>query len=129
MTPTGANLRILIADDNKALRCALARLLKDRAQWEVCGEAVDGADALEKAKELRPSLILLDISMPGMSGFETARMIRQQIPDAKILIMSQHDAARILPRALEAGARGCVDKSRISTDLIPAIRALVISDV
>ncbi|MGH9401265.1 MAG: response regulator [Terriglobia bacterium] len=122
-------MRILIADDSEALRCALARLLKDRVHCEVCGEAVDGADALEKAKELRPSLILLDISMPGMSGFETARMIREQVPDVKIIIMSQHDAAQMMPGAINAGAQGCVDKSRLSTDLIPAIQAIGMSDV
>jgi DNA-binding NarL/FixJ family response regulator len=78
--------------------------------------------AVEKARNLRPDVVLLDISMPGGNGLDTARSIRRDVPQAKILIVSQNDAARFLPGALEAGADGCLDKARIFTDLVNAIR-------
>jgi two-component system invasion response regulator UvrY len=73
--------------------------------------------------ELSPDLILLDISMPGLNGLDTARLLRKQVPKATILIMSQNDAVRLLPSAVEAGAHGCVDKGRLGTDLLPAIES------
>ena len=79
----------------------------------------------EKARQLLPDVILLDISMPGLNGFETTRLLRQlEVADAKILIMSQNDPALLLPRAIEAGAQGCVDKARLFTDLLPSIESL-----
>jgi DNA-binding NarL/FixJ family response regulator len=117
-------MRILIADDNQRLRSAVGKLLSQEPGWSVCGEAVDAPQTVEKACELRPDVILLDISMPGASGFDAARSIRRALPQTKILIMSQNDAARFLPVALEAGADGCLDKARIFGDLINAIRNL-----
>jgi two-component system response regulator NreC len=92
--------------------------------WEVCGEAKDGSEALRKARELLPDLILLDISMPGQSGLEAARLLRQELPKVKIIIMSQHDPIQLLPRALEAGAHACVDKSRLGPDLFATIKSV-----
>ena len=71
-----------------------------------------------------PDLILLDVSMRGMNGLETAQLLRQKRPALKILFISQHDPNQLLPRALEAGARGCIDKARIATDLLPTLRNL-----
>lgn len=117
-------MRILIVDDNKLVRDGVARVLSSDSSCQVCGEAADSAEALQKADALRPDLILLDISMPGTNGLETARLLRQQTPEIKILMMSQHDPGQMLSRSVEAGAIGCVDKARIVADLLPSIREI-----
>jgi DNA-binding NarL/FixJ family response regulator len=117
-------MRILIADDNEHVRRGVRNILTLVAGSEVCGEAKDGDEAIQKATELLPDLILLDVSMPGLSGLEVARILRNKMSVAKIIVMSQHDPALLLPRALEAGAQACVDKSRLSADLVPAIEKL-----
>jgi len=121
MTPTPPKLRILIADDSELVRHGIISLLLKNSRWEICGEAGDGTEALQKAQEILPDLVLLDISMPGMSGLDAARMIRESVPATRILIMSQHDVAHMLTGVLEAGAQACVDKGRLSADLLPAI--------
>ncbi len=116
-------MRILIADDNAGVRAGIADLISSRPEWEVCGEAQDGPEAIEKTSALAPDLILLDISMPGMNGLDAARLIRKAT-NAKILVMSQHDPLVLAPRAQQVGAQGCLDKSNLSSELIPAIEAL-----
>jgi two-component system, NarL family, response regulator NreC len=118
-------MRILIADDNEWVRRGIKSILAPRTQWEVCGEATDGSEAIKKAAQLLPDLILLDVSMPGLSGLEAARLLREKVPAAKILIMSQHDPVLLLPRAIEAGAHACVDKSHLSTELLPTIASVM----
>jgi two-component system, NarL family, response regulator NreC len=117
-------MRILIADDHHLVRRSVGGLLSREAGWEICGEATDAPQAFEKARELRPDLILLDISMPGGSGLDTARRIREEIPHVKILIMSHHDAGHFLRSALASGADGCIDKARIAVDLVGTIKNL-----
>ena len=117
-------MRILIADDNERVRRGVRGILSCEANYQVCGEAVDGADALRKARELSPDLILLDVSMPGPDGLETARLLRRETPKVKVIIMSQHDPVQLLPRAIEAGADGCVDKSRLDADLLATIQSI-----
>lgn len=116
--------RILIADDSDLVRKSVIEMLSDEADFEVCGQARDGAETLHRSRELQPDVVLLDIRMPGGNGLETANSLRREFPALKILIMSQHDAAQLLPSALEAGADGCIDKGRIATDLCNSIRAL-----
>lgn len=117
-------MRILIADDNDVVRRGVIGLLSTEKDWEVCGEARDGAEALRKARELLPDLILLDISMPGINGLEAARLLREEVPQAKIIVISQHDPIQLLPHVVEAGANGCVDKGRLSTDLVAGIKKI-----
>ena len=118
-------MRILVADDNQLVRRGIVGLLSRAQGCEVCGEASDASETLQKADALRPDLVLLDVSMPGTNGLETARLLRRQVPETKILIMSQYDSGQLLPRSLEAGAQGCVDKASIAADLLPAIHKVV----
>jgi DNA-binding NarL/FixJ family response regulator len=110
-------MRILIADDNQLVRRGVAQIVSGYANCQVCAEASNGLDSLEKAREFLPDLILLDINMPGMDGLETSRRLRQDWPQIKIIIMSHNDADKFLSEARKAGADGCVDKARIVTDL------------
>ena len=100
-------------------------ILSSEKDLEVCGEAKDGSEALQKARELLPDLILLDISMPGMNGLEAARLLRNEVRQAKILVISQHDPLQLLPSVIAAGADGCIDKSRLSADLVASIKKIV----
>jgi DNA-binding NarL/FixJ family response regulator len=118
-------MRILIADDHPLVRRGIAGMLSRETNWEICGEASDARETLERAAELRPDVVLLDVSMPDANGLETARLLRQRVPSVKILIMSQNDPHHLLAPALEAGAQGCVDKVRIGTDLVSAIRSVI----
>jgi DNA-binding NarL/FixJ family response regulator len=117
-------LRILIADDSEAVRRGVIRLLSPQTDWQICGEATNGSEAIEKARELAPDLILLDISMPGMNGLEAARLLRKESPTVKILVISQNDPKLLLPQVLAAGADGCVDKGRLGSDLIGSIKSV-----
>ena len=117
-------MRILIADDSHLVRRGIASLLSNEPPCQICGEASNSNETLSKTNELCPDIVLLDVSMPGGSGFETARRLRQQIPGIKILIMSQHDPHRMPVHSLEAGADGFVDKGRLATDLLPTIRSM-----
>ncbi|MFY9731442.1 MAG: response regulator transcription factor [Candidatus Acidiferrales bacterium] len=117
-------MRILIADDHHLVRRGVGDLLTKEAGWEICGEATDAAQAFQKAGELSPDLILLDISMPDGSGLDAARRIRQEIPHVKILMMSHHDATQFERSAIESGADGCIDKARLALDLVAMIKSL-----
>jgi DNA-binding NarL/FixJ family response regulator len=117
-------MRILVADDNAAVRGAIARLISGEDIGEVCGEAADGPMTLEKARELDPELVLLDISMPGSSGLDTARQLRKEHPQLKIVLVTQNDPTQLLPAVRAAGADGCIDKSRLPTDLAESVRIL-----
>lgn len=114
-------MRILIVDDSELVRRSLIGMLSCEAGWEVCGEARDGSEALRKARELLPDLILLDIHMPGINGLETARLLRREVPKTKIIVMSQDDAVQFLPVVIQAGGDDCVDKSQIG-DLLASIK-------
>ncbi len=118
-------LQILIADDHEPVRRGLRALIESRPDWNVCGEAADGRAAVEKAKELKPNVAILDVSMPVMNGLDAARLIRKENPGCKILIVSQNDPAGMDKAAAEAGAGSFVPKSRLSQDLVGAIDALV----
>lgn len=115
--------RILIADDSQPVRCGLRTFLGMNANLEVCGEAVDGADAVEKAQELAPDLILMDFSMPQMDGVQAARKIAESGTDIPILLFTLNLSPQIVELARNAGLRGAISKSEISR-LPYAIKAL-----
>jgi signal transduction histidine kinase/DNA-binding NarL/FixJ family response regulator len=119
-----AGVRILIADDHELVRQGLRALLAAHPAWEVCGEAADGVEAIEKAAELQPDIVLLDVSMPRLSGLEAAPLIRRESPASEIVIVSQHDPAEMLSSALAAGARAFVSKSDIVSGLISLIESM-----
>lgn len=117
-------LRILVADDHEIVRRGLVALLKTRAGWEVCGEAHDGREAVEKAKELKPDIVILDIGMPNLNGLEAARQMLHHNPRTKVLILTITDADELVRAVLDAGALGFVLKSDATRDLISAVEAL-----
>jgi two-component system response regulator NreC len=106
------------------VRRGVIRLLSDESDWTVCGEARDGSEAIQKARELLPDVILLDISMPDISGLDVARRLRQELPNAKLVVVSQHDSSVMLPLVIKAGCDACLDKSRLATDLVATIKNL-----
>jgi two-component system, NarL family, response regulator NreC len=114
-------MRILIADDNHSVRLGVRRILSSQSNHEVCGKAVDGTEALRMAHMLLPDLVLLDVSMPKPGGLETARLLRRELPQIKVVIMSQHDPSYLSSRVIEVGAQGYIDKNRLDSDLVPTI--------
>ncbi|HXJ85857.1 MAG TPA: response regulator transcription factor [Candidatus Binatia bacterium] len=117
-------IRILVVDDHPIVRQGLKTLLEGHVGWEVVGEAADGAEALEKAKDLNPDVMVLDVTMPRMNGLEACRLLRRQYPDLEILFVTQHDSPQMMREALEAGARGYVVKSNAARDLLAAVEAV-----
>jgi DNA-binding NarL/FixJ family response regulator len=123
-TEKGAKqVRILVADDHEVIRRGVRALLAAGKDCEICGEAVDGQDAVEKARQLRPDLIIMDVSMPNLNGLEATRAIRRSLPGTQILILTQHDSQEMMRQALNAGARGFVVKSSVAHDLLNAVEA------
>ncbi|HVB85800.1 MAG TPA: PAS domain S-box protein, partial [Candidatus Dormibacteraeota bacterium] len=114
-------MRILIVDDHELVRDGVRSILRNRPGLEVCGEAVDGHDAIEKARELNPDIIIMDISMPRLNGLDATREIRRILPQTAVVVLSQHDSPEMMRQALNAGARGYVVKSAIAANLISGI--------
>ena len=119
------SLRILIVDDYEAVRRGVRSLLSSRRDWAVCGEAGDGLEAVDKAKSLRPDVVLMDISMPRMNGVEATKIIRREVPESKVIIVSQNDPAVVSRQAAEIGAGGYVNKADLVRDLLPAVERVV----
>jgi DNA-binding NarL/FixJ family response regulator len=118
------DLRILIADDHNLVRRGLRALIESRPGWQVCGEAHTGREAAAKAEQMKPDVVILDISMPGLNGVEAARRIRKSSPNTEILILSVHYSDQLIRDILDAGARGYVMKSDSDRDLIVAVQAM-----
>lgn len=104
-------LRILIADDSRTVRHSLRGLLEQNPDWVVCAEAVDGADAVTKAQQSKPDIMILDFFMPGMTGMDAARVLRRLLPYVPILIVTLYITAQLIKEAKEVGIKGAVPKS------------------
>jgi len=116
--------RILVADDHPIFRFGLCALLKSHNGWEVCGETSDGRDTVEKCKELKPDLVILDICMPQLNGVDAARRILKVNPAQRILVLTDVNSEEVVRDCLDAGIRGWVFKSDGTEDLIAAVEAL-----
>ncbi|HEX4001635.1 MAG TPA: response regulator transcription factor [Candidatus Acidoferrales bacterium] len=117
-------LRILIVDDQTLVRGAVRGLLESHPGWRVCGEAADGLEAIDKTRELHPDIVVMDLSMPNMSGLEATREIHSTFPDTQILILTLHYFPQMDKVVQRAGAQGCVLKSDSNRYLIPAVASL-----
>ena len=118
--------RILIVDDHEVIRQGVrSMLLRARPEWEICGEASDGKQAIEAVQRLNPDLVILDITMPNMSGLQAAPQIAKVAKDCRILIFTMHESERIAKDVRAAGAHGYVQKSQAGRDLVVAIDALL----
>jgi DNA-binding NarL/FixJ family response regulator len=118
--------RILIVDDHEIVREGIRTLLaRSGAEWEVGGEASNGNDGLEAVKRLKPDVVILDITMPGLSGLEVARRISKQGLCSRVLMFTMHDSEMLENEVRQAGAQGFVLKSQAARDLVLAIRTLL----
>jgi len=119
-----ASFRILVADDHEVVRHGVRSLLEAHPGWEVISEAADGRDAVEKASQLHPDVVILDIGMPNLNGLEATRQILRSHPGARVLILTMHESEQVVREVLEAGARGFLLKSDAGRDLVAAVEAL-----
>ena len=115
------SIRILIVDDHELVRRGIRTLLTSRPDFELCGEASDGVQGVDKAKELRPDIVLMDITMPNRNGLDATRLIRSALPNTEVILVSQNESSVVRRQAIEVDARAFVPKSNIANDLIPAI--------
>jgi len=113
--------RILLVDDHPIVREGLKAVLQRRSGFEVVGEASDGTEALQKAGSLHPDVLVLDVTMPKMSGLEVCRVAREQSPNLEVLFVTQHDSPQMMREAIAAGAKGYVVKSNAARDLLNAV--------
>ncbi|MGE3841370.1 MAG: response regulator [Vicinamibacterales bacterium] len=117
-------IRVLIADDHAILREGLRALLKTAGDIDVVGEAEDGESAIVQAGRLRPEVMLMDVSMPGLGGLEATLQIRKEHPDVRIVVLTQYEDREYLRRFLKAGVAGYLLKKTAGADLVSAIRAV-----
>jgi NarL family two-component system response regulator LiaR len=115
--------RILVADDHATVRRCLRMLITQRQDWQVCAEADDGVDAVEKVKSLSPDVAVLDIAMGRLNGVEAAEKICARCPATIVLTTSMYDAEPLFPRLQTIGVKGFIPKNHLATDLLPAIDA------
>jgi DNA-binding NarL/FixJ family response regulator len=121
-------IRVLLVDDHAIMREGIRALLGLNNDIEIVGEAAEGREAIEKAQELAPDVIVMDIAMPGMDGLEATRRIKKANPKAKVLILTQYDSKEYILSAVKAGAAGYLPKRALGSELISAIRTIYRGD-
>jgi len=129
MKDPGGIVRILVADDQDAVRKRLVATLLARQGFEVCAEAANGLEAVERARQSQPDLIVLDITMPEMNGLDAARRIHSFLPDTPILILSVHKGKQLMEEARKIGVRGYVTKGEAVQKLAQAVDAVLQNDL
>lgn len=121
-------IKVLIVDDHAVVRDGIRAMLGIHDDIEVVGDAAEGREAIEKARELVPDVVIMDIAMPGMDGFEATRRILKENPKTKVLILTQHDNKEYILAAIKAGATGYVPKRALGSELVSAVRAIYQQD-
>jgi DNA-binding NarL/FixJ family response regulator len=116
-------IRVLIADDHEVLREGARGLIEEEEGWEVCGIACNGREAVEMAKTLKPDVVLLDMTMPEISGIDATRLIKKALPETEIVIFSAHASEQVIEQAFEAGVKSYIKKADAARDLVSAIRS------
>lgn len=117
--------RILVADDHEVVRQGVRAILQARPDWEICGEAGDGREAIRLTRQLNPDVVVMDITMPNMSGLEASQEIAKLALPSRVLIFTMHESKSLGPSVRKAGAQGYVVKSRAAHDLIDALDRLL----
>jgi len=117
-------LRLLVVDDHAVVRRGVRALLESQTGWEICGEATNGEEAVRQAAELRPDIVVLDISLPGLNGLEATSRILKESPESEVLILTMHHSEELAQQVIKAGARGYVLKSDADQSLIAAVDKL-----
>jgi len=117
-------LRILVVDDHAVVRRGVRSLLESQEGWEVCGEATNGRDAVEQSGRLRPDVVVLDLSLPGLNGLDATRQILKEAPGTEVLVLTMHQSEELARDVLQAGARGYLLKSDADKNLIAAVDSL-----
>ena len=119
-----SSLHILLMDDCDAVRNGIRDLLSSYSDWTICQESKDGVEATGKATQLRPDILLMDTSVPRMGGVRATPIIRRDLPECEVIIVTQNDASIARQQAAEAGATGFVTKAKLPQDLVPALEKL-----
>jgi DNA-binding NarL/FixJ family response regulator len=122
---TGKSVRVLVVEDYEPFRRFVTSILQKQPELQIIGEALDGLETVQKAEELHPDLILLDIGLPSLNGIEAARRIRKLSPESKILFVSQESSADVVQEALGLGARGYVVKTDAGSELLEGVNAVL----
>jgi DNA-binding NarL/FixJ family response regulator len=117
--------RVLIVDDHAFIRRGVQTILHPFPEWELCGEADNGNDAIRLAKELKPEVIIMDVSMPGLNGIEATRVIRNTQPSVKVVLLTLHESADLVRSAFRAGARGYLLKTEAEQELVRALTVVL----
>src|ERR1700722_7154366 len=120
-----APLKVLIVDDHELVRRGIRSLLSLAPHTAVCGEAGDGLGALMKARTLRPDIVIMDVSMPRMDGIEATKILRQELPETEVIVISQNDPTLVAPQVAKTGAHAYIATSKLGVQLLPAIEGIV----
>src|SRR5580704_3338708 len=118
------SLRILVVDDHAVVRRGVRSLLESHEDWEVCGEATTGRDAVEQSRRLRPDVVVMDLSLPELNGLDATRQILKDAPGVEVLVLTMHHSEELARDVLQAGARGYIMKSDADENLITAVDTL-----
>jgi DNA-binding NarL/FixJ family response regulator len=116
--------KVIVVDDHAVIRRGVQAILNAFPEWELCGEAENGQEGVKLAETLKPEIVIMDVSMPGLNGLEAARIIHNILPDTKILLLTLHSSTELVRSAFRAGARGYVLKSDAEQELVRALNVI-----